>query len=217
MTKISFELWGLQLLEPMGFLLNMVMCLVSIALFYRLKNEEVSEFTKHWMNFFWLFAISTLFGGFSHLLFNYLGMMGKIPGWLAAVLGISCIELAVATQHPLKEGIIKACVRFKAIVILTLLAFDLQFTWVMIHTAIGLLGILGISATRHVKNGQTHFLYFLIAVGIMILTLPFRLGQIDPHLWFNRDDISHVFMILTLVLFYKGVKHAELKLQGAAT
>ncbi|MCV9388239.1 DUF6962 family protein [Reichenbachiella ulvae] len=214
MTKISFELWGMQLLEPMGFLLNMVMCLFSFALFFRLKDEEVSEFKKHWINFYWLFALSTLFGGFSHLLYNYLGMMGKVPGWLAAVFAIASIEMAVATQHPDKEGLLKRIIRFKAIVVLVLMAIDLHFTWVMIQTASGLLIILGISSIHHVKRGQGHYLLFLYGIGLMILTLPFRLGQIDLHLWFNRDDISHVFMICTLALMYKGVKHSELKLQA---
>ncbi|PIB36898.1 hypothetical protein BFP72_16550 [Reichenbachiella sp. 5M10] len=215
MTKISFELWGLELLEPMGFLLNMVMCLVSVALYLRMKEEDATDFKKYWTNFYWLFAVSTLFGGFSHLLYNYFGMMGKIPGWLAAVLAISSIEMAVASQYESRQDTLKNLVRIKAVIILLLLSIDLQFTWVMVHTAIGLLIILGASAIHHIRMGQSHYYLFLYSIGLMILTLPFRLGGIDLHLWFNRDDVSHVFMIISLVLFYKGVKHRELAFKEA--
>ncbi|MBU2915426.1 DUF6962 family protein [Reichenbachiella agariperforans] len=215
MTKISFDLWGLQLLEPMGFLLNMVMCLLSMFLYFRLKDEEISDFKKYWINFYWLFALSTFFGGFSHLMFNYFGMMGKIPGWLAGVLAISSIEMAVATQYEGRQNTLKNLVRAKAVIILLLLSINLQFTWVMIHTAIGLLFILGASSIHQVRMGASHYYLFLYSIGLMILTLPFRLGGIDLHLWFNRDDVSHVFMILSLILFYKGVKHRELVFKEA--
>ncbi|UXP33319.1 hypothetical protein N6H18_05060 [Reichenbachiella agarivorans] len=215
MTKISFELWGLDLLEPMGFILNMVMCLICVILYMRLRNQQSSDFTRYWINFFWLFAVSTFFGGFSHLLFNYLGMLGKIPGWLAAVLAISSIEMAVATQYPDRLITLKNAIRVKAVLALLLLSVDLQFTWVMIHTAIGLLIILGAASIHLIKMGESQFSFFLYGIAAMILTLPFRLGQIDPHLWFNRDDVSHLLMMLTLVLFYKGVKYTELTLRPA--
>jgi hypothetical protein len=29
---------------------------------------------------------------------------------------------------------------------------------------------------------------------------------VDPHLWMNRDDVSHLLMLGTLALCYQGVR-----------
>lgn len=207
MTKISFELWGLTLLEPMALILNWMMTVQVIYYFLKIKEDCDISFLKHWKRFFLLFAVSTFFGGLSHLLYHYFGMTGKIPGWISAMIAISCIELSVASLFSgQKKRNWQYFIIGRFIFTCLLLSIDFQFYWIMIHTAFGLLGVLGANSAIGFFQGKTYFRFYLVGILAMIFALPFKALAIDLHLWFNRDDISHVFMIIANYSFYKGIK-----------
>lgn len=191
----------------MALILNWIMALQVIYYFLKLKDDYNISFLKYWKKFFLLFALSTFFGGLSHLLFEYFGMTGKIPGWISGMLAISCIELSMASLFAdQKKRNWQYFIIGRFFLTSLLLSMDFQFYWVMIHTSIGLLGVLGTNSTIGLFQGKTYFRFYLVGILALVFALPFKVMAIDLHLWFNRDDISHIFMIIANYSFYKGIK-----------
>ena len=210
MTKIEFELFGLQLLEPMALIMNWLIAAQCIVYFSVLSKFQENEFLKYWKGFFLLFGISTFFGGLSHALFNYTGLLGKIPGWGLAVLAISSVQLTVT--HEKKSEVpswVRPAIYLQLAIVASLLLFKFQFLWVTIHTAIGLVVFLGAWSVTGFRRGRREFAFYIWGIVSIVLSLPFLLFKIDLHDWFNRHDISHVFMIITLHLFYLGAKNTD--------
>ena len=95
MGKIEFEIWGLQLLEPMALILNLIMCFQSFHHYREIKNSFASPFSSYFGKFFLFISISTFFAAWSHLFYNYFGMLGKIPGYSTTIVSISMLEYAM--------------------------------------------------------------------------------------------------------------------------
>ena len=211
MTKISFELFGLELLEPLGFALNWVFTIQSWYYFKKLKHWKNSSFAVNWRWFFLFFGFSGLFGGLSHLLYNYTGLLGKIPGWATAIIAITFLELAMSS---LAKGKLAKVLKIVVFAKLGITAFVMivffNFNMVIIHTAAGMILWIVIPGFYYLSKGKVELNNFLWAIFFMLLTLPFRILKIDLHLWFNRDDAAHIFMLITLYLFYSGVKRREI-------
>jgi len=51
--------------------------------------------------------------------------------------------------------------------------------------------------------------FFLLGALSLVSSLIFRLLAIDFHVWFNRDDAGHIFMIMASFCFYRGIKVYE--------
>lgn len=207
MTKIHFEVWGLSLMEPMSLILNWLICILAFSYFFKLNNQPNSDFVRYWRWFFFLFGLSTFFGGLSHFFFHYLGMPGKIPGWACSLFAISSIQYSILTNASEQVSArLRYVIFIQFFVVCTVLFLDFRFLWVTIHTAIGLILFLGIWSVRGVMYGQKSLKYFLIGIMLLVCTLPFMILGIDPHLWFNRQDASHILMLGTLYCFHTGVQ-----------
>lgn len=210
MTKISFELFGLELLEPMAFLLNWVLMYLSVRYFLKLKKDVSERFSLIFIWFFFFMSISFCLGGLTHLFYNYTGQVSKIPGWTAAILAISAVEYSVtALMNQKTRSFVQGFIVSKLGITLALTFSTLSFGYVMIHTSF-LIPFLLIPLTKD-KNT---FSYFGLGILLLLAALPVKLAGLDLHLWFNRDDISHVFMMGTLWSFFQGVKIYELNQRG---
>lgn len=211
MTKLSFEFAGLTFLEPMAFILNWVIMLQAWIYFTKLKKWRLSSFSINWRWFFLLFGFAGLFGGLSHLLFTYTGLPGKSPGWTAGIFAISFMELAmVSLSENRLKSFFQVFVTIKLLITMIVLSITMDFTVVIIHSS-GMAVFLLVPSIIYMSKGKRELNYFFLGALSLMATLPFKLLAIDFHVWFNRDDISHVFMIMASVCFYRGVKEYESK------
>jgi hypothetical protein len=201
MEKITFEYLGVVMMEPMALIFNWIIAIQCFIYAKRIRVKMIKDtFASGWYRFFLFFGYSTLFGGLSHLFFHYTGMLGKIPGWSFAIIMISYLELAIASQTS-REPFLKKIVWVSTVVLGGLMLAFLNFTWVTIHTAIGLVLFLGVVSSIKYRQGAQLWKEYVIGIIAMLLTLPFIMGKIDLHLWFNRHDISHLLMIIALYYF----------------
>ncbi len=207
MTKISIEIWGFTFLEPMGLILNWVLAGQCYYYYLQRTKNNSTTYDRLWSAFFLCFSISTFLGGLSHFLFNYTGMQGKIPVWGAAVMAITFIELATVRQIEDKwQQHVSLLAWIKFVSTIVILIFDFHFKWVMIHTGIGLILILGTWALQAYRGGNVQARFFLWGILFSLIPLPIRLLEFDLHLWLNRDDLSHLFIMGTLYYFYEGAR-----------
>jgi len=217
--KISFEMFGLQLLEPNTFISDILIVLVSIFAAYKVSRFQTkSIYFKYWTIFFVFFAISTFFGALGHLLFNYWGLAGKYPAWFLVPFSVFFIEQAtfVLLESDKLRKTLKIISWTKLIValvgvILTILFVDLtDYSKGMriptLNTTIGLAFCLGILGYSYMKRINSCFKYFVISTFVLIPAALFQSLKINIHPWFDKNDGTHVILSIGVIFFYITLK-----------
>lgn len=221
--KIEFELFGLHLVEPNAFIGDVI--IFSLAIYFynkinKLRSSNETPFLKNWSRFYLWFGLSFLAGGFGHLLFNYTGVPGKIPSWIIGMFAPFFIEQAMISIYPKIEkrnlfskiSLIKLVVFLLAesIVLLTVDISDAPEKGLILPTissTVGLLICLGILGSSYQKHIHPSFKFLWISMFILILSALPQALKINPSQYFDRNDISHVFLLTALVLYYQTIRN----------
>lgn len=221
--KLEWSILDYKILEPNALVTDTLMSLVSFYLAYLLYKKQLnSSLSNRWMSFFLVFGISSFLGGLGHALFYYFGAMGKMPNWITGIIAIYLIELAMIGE--IESAILRK--RFERIFTVKLIVVFLVFIWVIntqainekpelgflpvaIHTIIGVFYTAGILGFQLSKSKNEAFKYFYWGVGIILPSAFFFLLKINPLNWFDKNDISHLFMTLGIIFFYLGVVRVE--------
>jgi hypothetical protein len=218
--KIEFQLFDLDLLEPMGVLGDLIICGLSLFFAYKIrKMGNNSPFFKLWFWFFIVFGTGFWAGGFGHLFFNYFGVSGKYASWYIGIFSNIFIERAMISIHPSEKfkKIANPITLIKLVISLAGLTwsinyFDLEadpskgMTFPMIASVTGVLFCLvylGILYSKIIspifKNMWISFIVTIPAVIVLSL-------KISPAQWYDKNDLAHTFMILGMFFYYFTVK-----------
>lgn len=205
--KLPFSMFGLVLQEPMALITNWIIAITAFILYAQIKNPT-TLFQKHWKMFYLLFGISTFFGGLGHLFFYYFDVYGKFPCWFFGVIAAYHAAKAMISIHLISEKKQKQLTMlliFKAVLLGTLAMVTQSFIYIMLD-AVGtyLIFCLGFGVYYWIK-GIKSFKYTVYAVLILFPSIFIFTLQINPHVWFNKDDLSHVLMVTTIIFFYFGI------------
>lgn len=219
--KIEFELFGLQLVEPNAFIGDTIILLIALFFYSKLNRQQYhnAPFLKNWKRFYLTFGISFFFGGLGHLLYNYTGVLGKTPSWLLGMVASFFIEQAMFSIYPTieKRKILKQISSIKLIVfilleIIVLATFDLSKTpekgliLPTLCSTIGLFFCLGVLGAFYQKRIHSSFRFLWYSVFILIAASIPQSLKINFHQYFDRNDMSHVFLIIGLILYYQTIK-----------
>lgn len=204
-------MFGLCLQEPMALITNWLIAITSFIL-YRLIKSPQNEYQRHWKFFYLIFGISTFFGGLGHVLFNYFDVYGKFPCWFFGTIaayhaGCAMINVSILSPKLIKK--LKHILIIKAVVF-GLIAFVFQsFLFIMVDATITYLFFcLGFGA-YYWRKGIQSFKYTVFAVLILFPSIFIFALKINPHLWFNKDDLSHVLMVTTIIFFYFSIANSS--------
>lgn len=208
-SKMRFELFGMDLLEPTAILWNLAVAAASLIFYIQLKTIRTgSGFLKFWRLFFFLFFVASLFGAVGHGWFLYFGLYGKIVPWTSTIFAIAAAEMAMASL--LKRGLLRNLIfgitALQLASTLAITAFLQDFLPVAINTIVGLLLIVTPLSIVHQVNYSKHFRLFWIGVITLLPSAFFFLLKINLHPLFTKDDASHLFILICLAFFYAGVK-----------
>ena len=205
--KLPFTMFGLCLQEPMGLLTNWLIALTAFYFYIRIKMPT-TLFQKHWKLFYLFFGISTFFGGLGHLLFNYFDVYGKFPCWFFGVISAYHAGKAMISIHLISFKLQRRLTFFlliKGLILLMLAVIKTSFLFIMVDATITyLLFCLGFGI-YYWQKGLTSFKYTVYAVLILFPSIFVFSLQLNPHLWFNKNDLSHVLMVTTIIFFYFGI------------
>ena len=218
--KIEFEIFGMQLLEPMALVTDSIMGFLSIYFAYKIsKIKSDLPFYNYWKLFFLVFGIGSLLGGFGHTFYNQLSFYGKIPSWLFGPISIYLAEKAMILSHWDKSkktlyhkiANIKMAVVYLAWFGLLVTANDeristLPFIPIAINTILGLLFFVGYLGFKYTEKFSAKFKYFWLGILIMLPTAFIFLLKINIHQWFDKNDFSHIIMMIGITYFFLGVK-----------
>lgn len=217
--KIQFELFGLELLEPNAFIGDTLLFLV--AHFFAIKTYNMGRtlpFFTQWTGFFLLFGIGFFFGGLGHLFYNYWGIPGKTPSWFLGVAATYFIERAMISlvEEPQQQKrfsqlsnakFILACLGVLLVTWLVDLESDYSKGMIVptLNSTIGLvfaLGYLGYTFSKKIVG----FKWFWMSVLILFPAALLQGFKINLHPWFDKNDFSHLLLIISLFFYYQGIK-----------
>ena len=207
LERLPFSMFGLCLQEPMALITNWIIAITAFVLYFRLRSA-VSAFQVSWRRFYFFFGLSTFFSGFGHVLFNYFDVYGKYPTWILGLIaayhaGKAMISLNVIdrSSHRMFNWLLYA----KLMTFATLALVLQSFIFVMVDAVITYLFFCLGFGIYYWRKGINSFKYTVIAVLILFPSIFIFTLKVNPHIWFNKDDLSHILMAFTIIFFYLGV------------
>lgn len=216
MFGISVHIGTLRFDEVSTFFTDLFVALIAAYSAYKISQIPGESLAKKFLVFHFItLALSTFLGGLlGHSLLHLTGIYGKFPGWLLSIVSIFALELFVLrvggsqvkpTGYRLSYALAAALVL--SCTLLTLVSR--KFIWVELHTVYGLLlltGTYGIILIRK-KIFATTFKWFWGGIGATFLAgVVFTIKLSINSDYFNHLDLSHLFLGLSTVCFYKGAK-----------
>lgn len=224
--KIHFVLFGLDLVEPMAFITDTILGVLSVALGLSLSKIKIDiPFRTYWIWFFIVFGVGAFLGGLGHTFYLYWGVPGKFPSWLAGPLSIYLLEQGMIAAHPDDEkmtlfkllSFCKMLLVYTAFGIVFYLAPEdkkstLPFLPIAINTIFGVIITAGFLGNYYSKKITIEFKYFVFGVLVLLPTAFIFLLKINLHQWFDKNDLSHILMMIGIYYFYLGVKRSITKL-----
>lgn len=217
--KIEFEVWGLNLLEPNALIGDTFIALLSFYLGYRTyRHFPKNKFFKLWTLFFVLFGFGFFIGGLGHTLYNYWGVAGKYFSWFCSILSLYFLETALTSIDPKKKRA-KAFTHLSLAKLILCLAAELTIVLCVDLEANSHLGLLvpslatffsmiiynsylGTSFSTHINP---LFTYISMSLFVMIPAAIVQAMRISFHPLMDRNDISHICVILMLILYGKAI------------
>jgi len=157
----SIYIGSLEIAEFMGTFTDILLAVLSFYLANKLSNMGGESGTRKLLLWhFYLLAFSTFVGGvLGHGFLYALGITAKIPSWLTSIGSVFALELVVlrlvGTHIPKKFYLFSAALASALALSTSILSIvGLTFLWVAVHTAFGLLFIVGGSGVFmiHAKN-----------------------------------------------------------------
>jgi len=218
--KLTITIGNYHILEPNVFITDALMAGVSLLLsFYLFRLKSKTEFSRYWFLFFFVYGISSFVGGLGHALFYYFGVPGKFFTWITGILSIYYIERAMiaAIKEKRMYLLLKRIAFSKLLFVFAVFSLvcitqpivekpSIGFLPVAINTIFGVILSAGILGYRFSKSIHSDFKYFYYGVLIMVPSAVIFLGKINPHPWFDKNDLSHVLLTIGIIYFYIGIE-----------
>ena len=226
--KIEFDFFGLDLLEPNAFIGDTIILIVALYFAVQIKKFKLKNpFFKNWKRFYIVFGIGFFLGGIGHTFYNYFGLTGKYPSWYSGILSTLFVEQAMfslITNQKLKSIALKTS-HFKALFVAIIATF--VFTYInlkddvskglivpTLNSVIGLGFSLGFLGYHFSKTIHPSFKWLWISALILIPSAIIQAMKINIAPWMDRNDLSHVLLILGMFCYFITIKNYSKQLKS---
>ena len=217
--KIEWKAFNLDLLEPITFFGDLLIAAFCFYFAYKiLKMNTKVSFYNYWRWFFISFGIAIIIGGIGHLLYNYTGAFGKWFGWLGSLISLIFLEIAFISLYPNPKvnKILYIISYIKLLLMFVIELLILSYGDIDKNQALGLIvpsinSIIGIGIYAgyfgfyYQKARDENFKYFWVGVLVLVPTCFVQIFKINPHPYFDRNDLSHIILMLSFILFYQAI------------
>lgn len=212
--KIQWEFAGLELLEPNAMLGDIV--LFGVAMYFASYCSKLTnDFYRNWRNFYLIFGCSFLLGGLGHFLYNYFGLWGKYPSWILGMVATYFLSKAMIGLWPdeskrmhytnFSKWLLTIGVLSEISVFIFIDLSQDQSRGLLVPSLISGIGLifalvyLGIAYQRKIDSA---FKYFWIAALMLLPNAIIQSQKINLAQWFDRNDFSHVLLLISLILYF---------------
>jgi hypothetical protein len=217
--KIRWETNDWVFLEPNALIGDIILFSVSMVIGYMIYQRKEQPFYLWWSRFFFCFGLAFLCGGLGHFLFEYTGLLGKYPSWYLGMVATFFIERAMIELQKLPQRALwKTIFGIKLLVGILIESYLLTDLTVhddvskglivpTLHTILGLSFTLGYLGYVYQKKIDDAFKWLWWSALILLPSAVFQVLKINIHPWFDRNDVSHVLLVVSLVMYYQGIKN----------
>lgn len=208
----SVFVFGIQIDEPVTAFTALMISAVCLYAFLKLgKSASSTKTIKYLRYYFLVMAIATANGGIiGHAFLFHFSFAWKLIGWLLSMISIMLIERA-SIEHASKlipEKLakwLKWINVFELLIFVTITIVTLNFFFVEVHTAYGLMIVVAsLHYFVYTKTKSHGSRVFLVAVGFAAISALVFMNQLSISKWFNYSDISHIFLTVAAWYFYLG-------------
>jgi hypothetical protein len=218
--KISWKPFGLDLVEPNAMIGDALILIVALTFAYNTSKISGGQtYYQRWKWFFIVFGSGFFFGGLGHLFFNYWGVPGKYASWYLGIIASFFVETAMISIYPdeqkqrffLRVSQVKMVLAFVAatgVFLFVDLTNDPQKGLLVptLNSIIGLSLTIGALGYYYSKRLGPSFKSLWLSTFILIPSAVVQSMKINLHPWMDRNDISHILLIISLFMYYRSIK-----------
>ena len=207
-------LFGIRINEPVTSITDLLVSAVCFYAFYKLSRIPVKNKVHLNLRYYFLsMAMATAIGGIIGHAFMYnFSFYWKLPGWITSMFSIALVERAAIHYtrtliHPRLATFFKWANLLELLTFVTLTLLTLNFFYVEVHSAYGLLVVVSsLNLYVYLKRKTKGSKLFLTAVGFSALSALVFMNKWGISVWFNHLDISHILMTISAIYFYLGAR-----------
>ncbi len=181
----------------------------------RLGRQARTDENQLFRIFLLLMGFSTLIGGLAgHAFLSYLPFIFKVPGWGLGMLAVSALEQASIQRAKPYIGLRWARILFiinvaEFAVVLSFVLITLWFPLVEIHSAFGMVLIVGtLEGWMFYKTRQRSSLYLLYAILFAAGAAGAHVAKLSLNTWFTFFDIGHVLMCGSMWMIMRAAEES---------
>lgn len=219
--KMEFNWFGLDLLEPNALITDTLIAVVGVTfavLIARQNKSFTTPFFTYWKWLFLVYGVGFFFGGLGHVMFNYWDVTGKyfpLIGGLGIPLFIEHAMISLLPEKNHRKLYLLSKLKFVAAALALTLVFllapyekiiPLMLLVPSVNSLIGFVLAAGVLGLKFGKSITRSFYLLASTVLILIPAAIMQAKRISFHPWFDRNDASHVLLIITLFLYYYTVQ-----------
>jgi hypothetical protein len=210
---------GFLFFEPMVVLTNVLFFVFSLF-FFRDIIKYKNSYAKQMAYFILFLGISSLFGAVGHTIHYQLGnvFFEIILLFMNAfsLFAVYFLFRATFTYSDPEKEMSKFFMNALIVWILAMLFISwiqADFTLIKIHAGLILLYTLFVHYQKYLQSKERG--NELLILGVLVSFLPILVHslRLSIHQWFNYKDLAHFFMILSLIIIYKGLRLNVLKME----
>jgi hypothetical protein len=198
------EIGGVYIHEPGGFISNVAVCLTSFLLVYLIGRPE-NSFQKNWKLFILFIGLGAFGGSFTHGLPTYLGENLFFYVWAIKNSFVPVANYFASTDVLPKNKWIRPVLIIKATIVISALYLTGKFLPAVVDLGLTYLIVIFFAQRLSIQNKGYRFIRNAFIVGLLSGSLYIVKYDID-QLWFTHKDMVHVFVIISLIMIYIGVK-----------
>ncbi len=231
---------GVRVDEPVTTLTDLIISGICLYAFIVLRRTSTRSTLHNYLTYYFLsMAAATFIGGvighgflyrfdaewrlpdrLTEIISHIVGMHRihgannpwKLPGWLAGMVAVTCMERAsIEYARPLIGS--TAARFFFALTLIELGGFALLTVATLNFLFVGIHALLGVIVTTFLFNWFVYYKsrdaasrHFLIGVGFSAAAATSFVNGRDIAVWLTRVDISHIFMALSAWFFLRGAE-----------
>lgn len=208
------NLFGFTLWEPMVAVTNLLMFLIGIFVFQKLKRAGL-PYALHMGRFLVLIGIASVFGAVAHGIHHDYGLVvfNAVVYVANAISLMSAYDCFAATEELRKRGknstlaggrLLKGLRAWLLLMLLVTLLWN-NFLIVKIHAGVILLYSLVVHARAWRRDADKGSALVVAGYVVSLLSILVHSLHLSLHDYFNHKDLAHTLMIVSMLVIYRGV------------
>ncbi|NQU35668.1 MAG: hypothetical protein HQ521_20770 [Bacteroidetes bacterium] len=175
---------------------DLILSLFAIYIF-----TQIRKYDKKWGAFYLFMSLSAFVGGIHHG-FPIIGEEFRFLSWV--FLSTSLIYAQLAAYSDVNNKTLKFLIIVKSTSFLFLAFLHSNFIFMILDTAISMLGFIVIGNLLYLKSLSRFITYGILVSLTSVFFVVYKISFSNDYL--NYNDIGHYISILSLILISKGIK-----------